>query len=615
MNKTLSKTFFWTILAIYLISAFLYIVFVIQPELIFHHVQAPFIVSPHFVKQFMNYPGEPAELIANLILQSFYFKLIGSVVFLALAFSIGWLIYLLIDSIYKSKLNLIWALIPLILTIELANNYNFPFAIIVSIAFLLLILFILTKAGKGIFTSIMLYTFGAIAVYWFAGSGYLILFSLSALFISPPLKRWIRFTYIVYIVAFAFLFPLLASNLLVPVSFKHQYFYFMEPKAWFMRFEPSIIFIIYLALIPVFISIASVVAVFMKRKNKVETKSGLTILKTSLAFFIVLVVAYFGHSSTFNSDAKNTVKADFYCYTGNPEKTAKTATTLKEYNFSANLNYNLAMSKTGQLTENFFSFMQIKGTESMFPDVEFDSEFSFIASDFYYDLGFISEARHWAYETLVFYPYSVRAMQNLVKIHLVTGEYKAAERTLKTLKKGLIDQKFVREYMPYITDTTLVATNPELMEKRSFIPAEQELNPTIDGRLRELLKANANNKKAYEYLMLFYMLDGQFENFIELYKSAGQYFEKMPAIYEEALLTYYANTEQALPEDIKISTESQNRFNSFMQQLEQYKGKTRLARNTLYAKYGKTYLYFVKFVYPNIMAPEIVNNEDDYPAI
>ncbi|MBK6282880.1 MAG: hypothetical protein IPF54_09630 [Draconibacterium sp.] len=52
-----------------------------------------------------------------------------------------------------------------------------------------------------------------------------------------------------------------------------------------------------------------------------------------------------------------------------------------------------------------------------------------------------------------------------------------------------------------------------------------------------------------------------------------------------------------------------------MQQLEKYKGKTRLARNSLYPEFGKTYMYFLKFVYPNIIETEIISDEDDYPAI
>jgi len=206
-------------------------------------------------------------------------------------------------------------------------------------------------------------------------------------------------------------------------------------------------------------------------------------------------------------------------------------------------------------------------------------------------------------------------MQNLVKIHLVTGEYKAAERTLNTLEKGLIGLQFVKEFRPYISDTSLIASNSELMEKRSFIPAERELNTSIEGRFRELLEANGSNKKAYEFLMLYYLLGNQPEKFTVLFNDCGKYFEKIPAVYEEALLVQAARTGQPLPADFKVSAETEKRYNSFIQKLEQYRGKTRMARNALYAEYGKTYLYFLQFVYPNIIEPEIIDNEDGYPSI
>lgn len=615
MNKTISKNIFWAIPVLYLISGFVYILVIIQPELIFHHQQPPFILSPVFYKQYTNYPGGLAELVANLIMQSFYFKIIGHVVLLAIASVIGWLTYGLVNSIIKSKLNSNWAAIPFLLTIILTNNYDFPFSSIVSVAFLLLILLILTKASTGIISSISIYILGSFGVYLFAGSGYLMLFSIAALFISLPIKNWLRGAFTFIVIAVAFLLPLLVSNYLFAVSLKHQYLYFFAPKAWFMSYEPSLIFLVYILSAPVLLILANFAAAFGKRKKTGTTKQSFIIIKTSLVFLIVTVIAFYSHFSTFNSDAKKIVKADYYCYTGNAEGTAKTSTSLRQYNFTANLNYNLVMSKTGKLTENFFSFMQIKGIESLHPDVEFATELSFIAADFYYDLGFISEARHWAYESLVFYPYSFRAMQKLVKIHLVNREYKAAERTLKTLQKGLIDKRFVSKYMRYISDTTLIAFNSELMEKRSYIPVEKELNRNIEGRFIELLEANEDNKRAYEYLMLYYLLDAQLEKFITLYKNASQYFDKIPDVYEEALLMYTVRNEQPLPANIKISTETQNRFNNFMKELERYKGKTRLARNTLYAEYGNTYLYFLKFVYPNIMETEIITDEDDYPEI
>lgn len=603
------------IVPIYVISAFLYIVFVIQPELIFHHIQPPFILSPVFYKPYLNYPGGPAELIANLIMQSFYFQIIGPLVLLTVAFSIGLLIYELINSNYKSKLNIIWASIPFFLTLILTNNYNFPFAAVVSVGFILSMLFILSKTGKHILISILIYASGSVFIYWFSGSGYMIVFSVAALFVSMPIKPWSKVVYIVFVVAFAFLFPLLASNVLFPSSLKHRYFMFFAPKAWFMKYEPSMVFLLYLTSIPALLLITNFFSVFRKTGKSVKSKKEWFLAKLSFAVVVVSILFITSHIYTFDSDAKKIVKADYFCYLNNAEKTAINASTLKEYNFAANLNYNLVMSKTGRLTEKFFCFMQIKGIESLHPDVEFASEYSFIASDFYYNLGFITEARHWAYETLVFYPYSLRAMQNLVKIHLVTGEYEAAERTLNTLKKGLTGRGFVSKYMPYVEDTSLVSSNAELMEKRSFIPVEKELNTTIEGRFSELLDANNSNKVAYEYIMLYYLANAQLEKFEVLFNDASRYFDKTPDIYEEALLMHSARSGKTHPSNVIISGETQNRYNNFIKELEKYRGKTRLARNALYAEYGKTYLYFLKFVYPNILEPVIVNDEDDYPEI
>ncbi len=615
MNLKLENILFKFIPVIYLISALLYLIFIIQPEFIFHHVQPPFIFSKLYFSPFLKYPGGPAELLADLILQTFYYRLTGSVVFFVVAFIIAWLMFQLLNSVCKSKLNRIWSLIPFSLTIILSNNYNFPFSVIVSVFFLLLILLVMVKTGKNIITGILIFTFGAVAVYWFAGSGYLLLFSVASLFTMSSVKKWAKIAYTFYVPVFTILFLMLASNFLFAVSLENQFLWFYEPKAWFMNYKPSPVFIIYLVSIPLLLAAGKGFALFQKRKKEDSQKSESKILPNFVALFTVFAIAGFSHFTTFNSDAKKIVEADYYCYKINAKKTAKAATPLKEYNFSANLNYNLAISKTGNLTENFFGFLQIKGAEALQPDVEFASQLSFVATDFYYDLGFISEARHWAYESLVFYPYSIRAMQSLVKIHLVTREYKAAEKMLRILEKGVVSRNFVNEFTPYVTDTSLVATNKELMEKRSFIPSECELNPSIDGRFREMLAANSNNKMAFELLMLFYLVNADAENFSAMVVNAPDYFSQTPAVYEEALLMFSARTGQLIPENMIISDETQNRYNSFVQKLEQYKGKTRLARNALYAEYGKTYLYFLQFIYPNILEPEIVTDQNEYPAI
>ena len=615
MQKPFSGNILWAISAFWLVLAFVYILVVIRPELIFHHTQAPFLTGPLFYKQYLNYPGGLSELTANLVLQTFHFRLFGSLIILLFLFSIAYLTHYLCNSIFKSKINLIWAAISAWVTVLLMNNYNFPFSTVVSFTTVLIFLAVLTRFGKNLFGSIVLFILGGIFIYGFSGSGTMSLYAVAALFVFNPLKKWFRVILLFFIVTFGILFPILVSEYLFPVSLNHKYLYFFSTKAWFMKYYPSPVFAFYLLSIPVILLFSNLVLSFNTRFKKVDEAQKRINIKIGLAFFVVVTFVFYGHKLTYNSDAKKIVKADYYSYKENPEKTEKYATTTRDYNFASNVNYNLVLAKKNRLTEEFFSFMQIKGFESLHPDIDFATELSFVSTEYYYELGFISEARHWAYETLVFYPYSIRAMQNLVKIHLVLGEYKAAERTLNTLNKGFLNKKFVHEFMPYVLDTNLILSNSELMEKRSFIPKEKELNRSIEGRLKELLEANKNNKLAYECLMLYYLTNAQLENFTTLLKDVNLYFDKMPVVYEEALLMHAHRTENEYTIETKISKETQERFNGFINELEKYKGQTRMARNQLYAEYGKSYLYFLKFVYPNILETEIISDEEDYPEI
>jgi tetratricopeptide (TPR) repeat protein len=242
-------------------------------------------------------------------------------------------------------------------------------------------------------------------------------------------------------------------------------------------------------------------------------------------------------------------------------------------------------------------------------------ELSFISADFYYELGFISEARHWAYESLVYAPYSPRALQLLVKVHLVNREYRAAERCLDILHRGLVSRGFVRDYMPYVKDTVLTAENREIVEKRGLIPAEKELSPFIDERFRELLEASDANRLAYEYLMLYYLLDAQLDSFMELYKEAGKYFDHPVELYEEAILVYGETNDIPVTSLYSITPATLARFDEFNRILGQYSGNRRMARNVLYWEMGKSYMYYFHFLFPRIIKPEIIREEDEEPAI
>ena len=595
--------------------SFFYILFVVQPFLYAHQVQAPFLFTGSFFKSFLQFPGEPAEYAANFIMQFFYNPVSGAVAFALLSGLQFFFAFVLLKSISKSPLIPVFALIPFLLSIALANNYNLPYSIEISIILVIAALLLNSRFATTLLKLLLISIPAGILIYYIAGSGYFLLFSFAAALFSFKLKTKERVLAMLFLAAFALLLPWVASHFIFALPPKHQYFYFFPIKAFFMNYKPSIVFVAYLLSIPLLIIISSIQkSLETKRSDKNKTPKQ-TIISTVFGLILIAGLAIFSHYFSFQPDEKKKVAADYYCYTNNPEKTAANAKTLKEYNFKANVNYNLAMSKTGQLPEKAFDFLQITGSDAIHPDIEFQAEMSFVAADFYYNLGFITEARHWAYETLVFFPYNRRTMQLLVKIHLVTGEYTAARQYLDLLKSGFGSKKFIHEFEPVVNDSTLFHNYPELVEKRSFIPAEDELSPSIEERLKQLLAANPQNKKTFEFLMLFYLLESDAEKFIDLYKNTGQYFEKTPAVYEDAILTFGKLYEIPIENQFAISAETKARFDEFSKKREQYKNSTRMARNMLYKEFGGSYFYFREFVYPNVIKPDIIDDDSDYPAI
>lgn len=582
----------------YMLLVFSYLVIVVRPDFYFHHLQPSFLIAPDYLAHYLTYPGGFSELMASLFMQSFYIRLPGSIVFMCIALAIWWLTFELMNTIHRSRLNRLWALVPPALAILMANNYNLPFSVITSVLIVLLIAQLPAKKGNNPAIMPVLYSAGAAMVYYCCGSGYLLLFSVIALLLSMKFRIWESLLNAFYIAGFAFLVPLAAEAFIFPIPPEHRYFFLFPPRLYFMAYEPSWVFYAWLLSVPVLLIIASLM------RKAIPVAAG-----AAVAGIFLLAVTVFGHVASYRKDARNIVASDYHCYHGHAARAARAATSVEAYSFAANLNHNLAIAKAGTLMENFFNFLQISGTDALYPDAEFSLEMSFIAADFYYDLGYISEARHWAHTSLVYYPYSPRALRLLVKVHLVTGEYRAAARCLHILNKGLINRKFVKEYTPCVQDTSLVSAHPEIMEKRSFIPAGKELSPLIDERFRELLEANENNRRAYEYLMLYYLLDSRLERFLEMYDRADRFFTAPVDIFEEAVLMYGELHDIPVEEKYAISHATRARFEQFNQTLRQYEGKGRMARNVLYWEMGRTYMYYLHFVFPRVMKPEII-----YPA-
>lgn len=587
---------------------------VIRPAFYFHHAQPPFLLRLDFIREYLQYPGGVSELIASFLMQSFHNRFLGPVILFLTAFVPLWLTVLLLNTVYKDPVNIILALFPFSLVILLTNNYNFPISVVISLIFVLLFTLLPARTDRGIPIKLILFTIGAVIIYYLSGSGFLILFGITTLFFTVYLHSWKSILYPVLIPGISTGILLLASNYIFALPHHEEFFYFFPDKPYFLTYAPSCMFYLLLAS-PLILFILLSAFRLLNNRMKFEPGDSQRSWVATFIFILIIGASIGGHVLTFSSDARKMVASDYFCYSGQAEKTARAATSMENYSFAANVCYNLAMSRAGILTDSFFNFFQIRGTYALEPDVEFASDMSFIAADYYYDLGFISEARHWAYESLVNFPYSLRAMKLLVKIHIITGEYKAAERYLNILASTLVDRPFIDTCKPFLKDTSLISSSKELSEKRNSIPEEGELNPSVETRLKQLLDANKANRTAYEYLMIYYLLGNRLDKFMGLLPEAGDYFDKLPAVYEEAILLYEEKYQLPVDHEYRISNSTLERYAAFNKTIKQYEDKPRMARNVLYWDMGKTYLYYVKFVFPRIVLPETNIVEDDEPRI
>ena len=591
------------------VVSILYLIIVIHPAIWFNKIQPPFLVTSEFLHSYLKYPGGLTDWLGNFIMQSFYYPIFGPIVLVLVIFSLTSLIYILLQHFQKDHINKLLVMLIPMQTVLLVSDYNFPFSVITSVIIPVIAIIPVTKIKNHI-VLIIYFLLSSVLVYYTTGSGYLWVFTVSVFLIQLKQNVNIKWVYLGYFAFVMILVIWIGFNYVFAISKTEKLFRFFTQKYYYLNYDISFTFLLYVFSIPILLTIQYVIK---QLKNYKEGNKIWIRLNYILATAIV-AIAVFIHINTFNSEERKIADCDYYCFKNQSEKIEKTAMSLQNYNFSANMNYNLSILKSGELTSKFFDFFQISGTDALYPDYLFQSDISFVAAEFYYELGYISEARHWAYESLVNYPYSLRTLEILVQIHLVTKEYKAAEKYLRILKKGIIRNDFINRYEPYFSDTMLIQSDSEIIQKRSFIPEYKELPVTPVQRFVDLLEVNPSNKNAFECMMLYYMLAGDFDNFIKHYNEVKNYFNKPVPIYEEAILMYAAANNRNAAEEYNISDATIENFASFTNELKKY-GTNRNAMDKMYAEFGKTYLYYFQFVYPRIVKPNYGEEENELPAI
>jgi hypothetical protein len=309
-----------------------------------------------------------------------------------------------------------------------------------------------------------------------------------------------------------------------------------------------------------------------------------------LAIFAGVLVACFCH----NTGAKTMIAADYYASNKMWHQVLEASARYPGNKF-VNHSANRALYHTGRLAQEMFTYGQQPGA-LMLPAETGNPVGWWRLFDTYIDLGQMNLAESMLVLCMEMHGERPILLKRLALVNMVKGNTGAARVCLGALSRTLFDAGWAMEYLAKIERDPNLSTDKEVQQLRSMILAiDRDFKSVNENILLDLLDKNKHNRMAFEYLMAFYLLTGQFDKFAGNLGRLDDFdYARIPRVYEEAILLYnYTRKTRVELHGCEISPESQERFDNFVNiYISQYGANKALAFNELARDYGDSYLFY-----------------------
>jgi hypothetical protein len=583
---------------------YFFILLKLKPELHFHIQQPAFFNTKYFFIQHLAHPGDPGKYISDYIMQGFYINWLGSLIILALATLLSFLLYKIFTKLNLSR-NIVFLIIPFALTIFLFRDYHFPFEVVVKSVFTFLSVFLIIQIKEFHKSTPVFILIPYIFLYYIFGSGAALVFSVSGLlvfYVCLSSKDFLKSGGTLLFIAA--LFPSISFSFLFNVSYTQAFFQLLPEVPVTQFYNKSFLLYLFIFLLPILIFTGFLFSkvlslnfsLFNKLKEIGQRKKGL-IAQISV-FIFAIGFMYIFMASTKNEHKRNIALCDFYSYTGNWDKVIDIALSDSEYDPGINIYYNMALDNTGKFLQKFFDYPQLLGVSSIFPDNLRTPLYAQHTCDYYFDINYVSKSQHWAYAILTIEPYNARAIKRLVITNLILSNYSASQTYLNVLSHNRLNSEFVNHYSAFIQDTSLIPNDPYLSRKRALMPLNFAVPLHISDRCMDLISRDSTNRQAYEHLQMSYLLENDLGKFMNnIYKSV-EFYNQMPQVYEQAILMYLYSVRQGKSK-IKISEYTISQFELFLKTLKQCNNDKDVAKPYL-VDLRKAYFYYVTYLSPRV---------------
>jgi hypothetical protein len=605
------KKFYYLIVApIFFILFYLWFYFRVDTKLIYQYQEPIFFFNPRFFHEHLLYPGGLADYIAAFLAQLYYFPWVGAfmlTIFAVLAtFSTRWLIQ---KKGAKIKGDII-SFIPALLLLACHSQYEFllNFTIGYLLALLFSVLYISFVPDNQV-TRFLVYILSSFLLYFLVGGAFFLFVLLCGLFELMLARRYILGS---LMIISSIGLPYLAASFIFLVSMRKAYVYLLPFD--YINKEIYLLLIALYLFYPLVMIVQGVITFINSKKAKAVELNILDSLRSRVVprlnmtlqviilIFPLVITAFLSYDKV----QKDRLMVDYYARCHEWQKIIETVKGASRLDLEMIFQANRALYHLGLLSSDMFALPQMWGTRGLIMTQDARFVYPLQNSDFYFDLGHINEAEHWAHESMSIRGETGWTLERLALVNIIKGEFDAANVFISKLNQSLLFRTKADQLRRLMNDSTSLSRNTNILFMRSRIPQPGHdfisYSDQPDITLEFILNGTPSNKMAFEYLMAFYLLSGnlgQFANEIGRLKDLD--YTEIPTHYQEALLLYMAiSGKRNIPslKGYRIYSKTVERFKNFQDILKKFGGNKSLARNELYKNHRNTYWFYSIYYKP-----------------
>jgi len=258
---------------------------------------------------------------------------------------------------------------------------------------------------------------------------------------------------------------------------------------------------------------------------------------------------------------------------------------------------NLALCYQGRLCSDLLKYPQPFGRRGLCFEWDSKGEVLRRGSDFFWAIGHVNEAHHWAFESMVVDGITRRNLKRLIETELVTGNVELASKYIGLMNRTLFDRPLARYYAQFLENPGLIREDP-VLGPRSLIRIREDFfadGIDLEKNLKSMVAGDVRTRPVFDYLMALYLLERRVDDVVALLPDYVRSIPvQLPVLLDETLLVYQITHREDSRTNLRVSQATARRFEDYAGILRQHRDQS-VAAAKLYPGYGQTFWFYLNF--------------------